>query len=373
MSISKVLSSPTLSDNEVILEIERIASSGADLRAISDQIVIPSLEINAETPALTLKLALLKIELNCFARSKWIESLFSQISKAVLPRGLSAFTSSDTAVLYIKIKYEDLYSDYQFLAVKDADSIAADLAAGGSENISSQASHPKFMDLINKKLTLLNNIPERTYSTKGSICLLVASIYRKVIDLLLLTGNDFLKRNLLHHLNEKLRITGNSNSLAAGSPNSSALIENFNGIFTPLSCSFFKTTIEGRLVAFNQFHQFVTSYDSGLYVRQIASLFLSALLENHYENNVYNLSKYYDNISLHKIGNLLQPSSGHSDFNFEELISKMISNDKLPPGTTLDQLEQTLHFPVQESYHRMQDICDIIEEVTNLIEICEVR
>lgn len=372
MSISQILNSPTLLDNEKILGIEKTASNGADRRAISDQIVIPTAEINSETPALTLKLALLKIELNCFARSKWIESLFLQILKTVLPRGLSAFTSSNTTVLYIKIKYEDLYSDYQFLAVEDADSIAADPPAGGSEEISGKASHPKFMDLINKKLTLLNNIPEDAYSTKGSISSLAASIYRKVIDLLLLTGNDFLKRNLLHHLNEKLRITANFNSLAAGSPNSNALIENFNSIFTPLSSSFFKKTIEGRLVAFNQFHQFVTSYDSGLYVRQISGLFYNTLMENHYENNIYNLSKYYDNISLHKIEILLQPSD-HTNFNFEELISKMILNDKLPPGTTIDQLDQTLHFPVQESYHRMQDICDIIEEITTLIEISEVR
>lgn len=349
-SVQAILSSPMLD----IEKIDSIRQLGRNLpQSISDQIPLPQ-NSAASLNSFTIKLLLTKIELINHKKSIELDTLYGLIQKHIPSGGIPAFIK-DLSLLYTKIQYEDLLSDYQLLTKPD---------------------FPKLMDLVNKKLILVNNVPDLVYGSgsEGSeeLLRLVVSIYMKIIDYLLLTGNDFLKLKLLHQLNEKLKITS-----LAGVKESTAMEDGVEGDklsfklnleLPEVTRSLFLKTIKRKLVPLDLFTQFVQC-NFNPYIRNFSQGYF---IENHLENNVYVLSKYYDIVSFKKIEMLLLPVPPSCTINsMEEIISNMISSDRLPIGTKIDQFDQTLYFPLESTYDKTRDICEIIDEISNLIEIID--
>ncbi|KAL7665562.1 PCI domain-containing protein [[Candida] zeylanoides] len=330
MSVQQTLDSG-LSDREKMAQIRVLAT--AEPEGVRDQIIV-----DPSTP-LGLWLGLLKIELHDnTVRSNALDTVYTQVQRGI-PRGLSGFTNDPTMV-YNKVKFEDLSSDYHF-------HLSSHSGATPSES-------KKLMDLVNKKLLLVSNVPESVYSTSDECVNLVVSIYLKVLHYLLLAGCEYLKKNLLNHLDKTLSITG-----ASAHP----VATRFNAALSSSTRDYFVATVAHKLIAWTQFERFFISQP--LLPRAVA-------VQNHLENNIYSLSRYYDNIMLTKVEELTSVRSAATfaarPIVIENLIASMISFNKMPPGTQLDQLDSVVYFGAPEPKDSVTDLCELVEVISEMID-----
>lgn len=331
MSLQQTLDS-ALSDRDKMAQIRALAT--AEPANVRDQIIV-----DPSTP-LGLWLALLKIELHDnTVRSKALDAVYAQVQRGV-PRGLSGFTNDPTLV-YTRVKFEDLSSDYHFHSLLH-------LGTTPSES-------KKLMDLVNKKLLLVSNVPESVYLTSEECVNLVVSIYFKVLHYLLLAGCEYPKKNLLNHLDKTLNITGD--------PSPHPVATRFNAALPSSTRDYFVATVTHKLIAWTQFEQLFS--EQPLLPRAVA-------VHNYLENNIYSLGRYYDNILLLKVEELtgvrLAAIFVASPIVIEDLIASMISFNKMPPGTQLDQLDLVVYFGAPEPKDPVADLCELVEEIAEMIE-----
>ncbi|CAK7893056.1 hypothetical protein CAAN1_08S03136 [[Candida] anglica] len=331
-TVNSIISSAT-SDVDKIRAIKDLVSNDHQLiRTIPDDF-----NTNERSKSFSMLLILLKIELLLIS-DEFDPSIIATYLKQVqslLPKN-STNTTSNSDLTYLKLKYDDLYTDFQLLYP------------------------PKYMDLVNKKLILLNNMhnnQQNILEWTPELLQLVVDIYHKTTECLLLTGNEFLKNNILQHLQKIL----NEND---------PISHEFNKSISPTTSFFFDRNIRKQCVSWQQFEEFLRHAHTP-WIRKLAlkQPLPHTLLCNQLENNISLLSKYYLNISLSKIKSLFEvPDS----IDIEDLVATMVIKDKLPPHSQIDQIKSVLYFGGDtevynpENQH-VKDICLLVDEIVTLI------
>ncbi|CUM47132.1 unnamed protein product [Debaryomyces fabryi] len=304
--------------------------------------IIDNLPLDSDNEELSALMILLKIEFILEFREIGIyeiESLNKMIQlSGAFPKGPFNVQNNPTRQ-YIRVKYNDLYNDFQYL-------------------FNPTITIFRFMELVNKKLTTLSNIPD---TEDDNVIDLAVDLYLKVVDYCLLAGSDFRKKNILKFLDETLSISQVTkvDSTIANKFNKK-VEESVRGLFTLLN--------EEKFILFKQYEAFLANSKAPI-VKRIAKTNSSLLISNFLENNISLLPKYYMNIHLDKITQLfIIPTN----LDIEALVSQMIISGKLPPGTCIDQMEQTLIFgEFQPDYSifdsHVQEVSEMVDQIANLI------
>ena len=304
--------------------------------------LVDNLPLDSEDDELAALMILLKIEFILEFRELDIYEVDS-LNKMVLlssafPKGPFNVQNNPTRQ-YIRVKYNDLYNDFQYL-------------------FNPTVTIFRFMELVNKKLTTLSNIPD---TEDDNVIDLAVDLYLKVVDYCLLAGSDFRKKNILKFLDETLGISqATSVDSTIANRFNKKVDDSIRGIFTLLN--------EEKFILFTQYETFWTNSKAPI-VKKIAKTNSSLLVSNFLENNISLLPKYYMNIHLDKITQLFIIPT---DLDIEGLVSQMIINGKLPPGTCIDQMEQTIIFgEFQPEYKNfdthVQEVSEMVDEIANLI------
>lgn len=333
--INGLLGNPNISNLDKYLELRQVALLGKGPNT--------SRLINFDTQdeELNALLVLLEIELILEAgdmQGYELEVLFKMVQQSTaFPKGLMNF-ENDVTKVYLRVKYNDLYNDYQYLF------------SGSVETY-------KFMELVNKKLTTLSNIPD---SDDDNLTNLVAELNVKVIEYCLLAGADFRKKNILKFIDGSLGI---SEPLPA-SDVSVRVNEKLNGTAREV----FKLISNERFVLYVQYEMFVNQADLPI-LKRIAITNLLLLVCNFLENNIALLPKYYTNIHLNKIVRLFMIPM---ELDVESIVAQMIVDGKLPLGTCIDQMNETIIFGDYPSDYdsfdtHIKGVCDMVENISSMI------
>lgn len=304
--------------------------------------LIDDLPLDNEDEELSTLMILLKIEFILEFREIGvyeIETLCKMIQlSGAFPKGPFNVQNNPTRQ-YIRVKYNDLYNDFQYL-------------------FNPTVTIFRFMELVNKKLTTLSSIPD---TEDDNVIDLAVELYLKVVDYCLLAGSDFRKKNILKFLDETLGISKATkvDSTIAIKFNKK-VEESVRGLFTILN--------EEKFILFKQYETFLTNSKAPI-VKRIANTNSSLLISNFLENNISLLPKYYMNIHLDKITQLFVIPT---NLDIEALVSQMIINGKLPPGTCIDQMEQTVMFgEFQPDYNKfdshVQEVSEMVDQIAALI------
>lgn len=204
---------------------------------------------------------------------------------------------SNDAVLneFIKLKYQDIHSDYLLL------------------NLINQN---KIIELINKKLTLVNSAPDN----------MKIELIEKIIELLVILKYDFRKAEILKFIHK--------------------LKQSFNIHFQD---ELFLKLLNKDFIHINEFESFLAAVKT----KWILKLPKSKLIENLIQTNLSVLPLSYKSIKLQNINRLFGVEVD------ESIISKMISDDNL--NGKINQLNQCLVF---DDFQLENNIFDIIEELS---------
>lgn len=250
---------------------------------------------------------------------KWIQNNKLHITKL-------SNTSDNLALLYLKIKYNDVLTDYQYLFAPTVDEY-------------------KFIDFINKKLMIINSLPDEV-----EIQELVNEIKIKIIIAALLCGNDFRKRNIFNYIIES----------------------NFD-IEKASIKNYFALSLSNKFIPFKLFEEFLHDVkDACVIFNRLSNK--SFLINNYLENNISLLPNYYDSIYLSRINGLFH-NIGLNEL--EDLIQQMITNNKLPPQTRIDQINGILLFNndlnnSNKSFgmlnNHIKDVGDIINNISTSLD-----
>lgn len=219
---------------------------------------------------------------------------------------------------FIKIKLPDLQSDYQYL-IKDLN-------------------YENFIDLINKKLLIINGIPKNESEFEDFI----KRINLKILQLYLINCYDFRNGNILNYLNDNLKI------------------DNYNHeIFEIIN----QTIINNPFVFKNSFEQIINYDFNNGYFKLIKNYMnIDNLYLNIIENNIIKLSNYFTLIKINTIYDILQIDENSIDL--EAFIFQMIIKNKFNNEVKINQLEQTIDFNNKFEYS-MEDHIKYIGKVIN--------
>lgn len=250
---------------------------------------------------LQLLLKLIKVELLMnYGIGEGVDQLFNEIN-------INSYKINDfdnKSVVLIKLKYNDLWTDYQYL-------------------IRSLTKNYKFIDLINKKLVLVNNIDDENLKNE---------LFLKITQYLIISNYDFRKVNLFQYVK--------SLELPLDTITAELLDLNLNQKFIKLS----------------HFKQFLDNCH-GI----IKYLDYNKLIEFHIENNISILPNYYKSISMTKLETMFTLK-----LNYERIISEMIINDNLPFGTKINQTNQMVIFPMNNT-NNLRKILTSVDTLSNVL------
>lgn len=244
-----------------------------------------------------------------------VEADFKLVSS---PHLLLKSTNEDE--LYLRIVYHDILSDYQYL-------------------MSSDTTEFKFIDVINKKLVLVNTFPSiRT----EKIDWFWREIHLKMLICALLNGTDFRKKNILNHLSEI--------SLEIKKP-----------IQTYLDL-----TLANKFIPYDVYEQFLYEIKAYPLFSKLIRLDNNQLRNNFLENNIAQLPMYYSSILLSRINSFIYDIGNE----IEPLIHHMIINNKLPSQTTIDQIRGVVVFGQESPSHdkvnsHIKDVAELINDISN--------
>lgn len=203
---------------------------------------------------------------------------------------------------YLRLLYYDLFTDYHSL-------------------FDSTVSFPPLLDLVNKKLTVITNVPDSISINQQLYRAVVDPLLVKMAQFVVLADGDFRKPAIIARLMELKppvdEITGKCLELLAGRK------------FLPL-----------------QTWQHALSTFGNPITKRLIKTHRENLHSNHIESNILCLPQYYDVVSISKLPHLF-----HQDLqNVEPLVNSMIVAGKLPDGTRIDQLRNMLEFrPAQDA------------------------
>lgn len=239
-----------------------------------------------------------------------IEALLADLNKSDLIKN-SLLTTDNYIQMYVKVRFNDLYGDYQFLVKGEGD---------------------KILELINKKTLLLNTIPSSYEKLRNML-------NHKLLQLIIISRYDFRKANLASFVHEN---------------------SNYDNI-DPLSKELFTMVLSQKIIPLLKYDQFLQQIDRKSAIRKISNL---TLHNNLLENNIYNLSNYYKSIRISRIYKILEWESNEA---IEQTIFKMILSDRLPPNTKIDQEKDLLIFgnTLNEDYNPLNTHIKEISELLN--------
>ncbi|KAK6462843.1 hypothetical protein DFJ63DRAFT_336145 [Scheffersomyces coipomensis] len=316
-SIESILSSDT-HDQVKINELQ----SSVDYSSIDEEI------INSSTINDSFKIIILLFKLEYIINNqdisnslKQIESIFTIIQsitglKRIVNSGYN--TNNNHIELYIKIKYNDLLTDYQFLI--------------------DHPNYAKFIELINKKVLIINNIPKVVYPK------LIELIQFKIVQLYLISDYDNRKPSILSYLNDQL-----------GGSNDQNIVDVLDFLQSDRIISIETYQKIVSIDCKNNYHNLITNY-----------LDSSMILRNLIENNIILLPNYYNSIKLAKVYKILNIDTS---INIEDIIFNMIQLKKFSAGVKIDQINELVMFNTIN--HQDQILNNHIQEVGTLVNnIC---
>lgn len=277
---------------------------------------------------------LLKIEsiMTNYPKEPLIKTLMEQDS-AINATGITFLSPSTTTTdeeqyinTFIKAKLNDLQSDYQYLF--------------------KELQYDNFIDLINKKMLILNNLNNNGINISS----LKDKLNLKILQLYLISNYDFRNDNILNHLINEIHQQQQQQENKYINE-----IEILRQVQSQpfVSYELFKTIID---------HDFNNGYYQ--IINQLMKF--DKLYHNIIENNIIKLTNYFTNIEIKTIYQLFElsppPTSKTTSttnnlptIDIESMIFDMIIKNKFRNVTTIDQLNQTVSFNNDDNKNNNED------------------
>ncbi|CAX44338.1 conserved hypothetical protein [Candida dubliniensis CD36] len=223
--------------------------------------------------------------------------------------------------IFIKTKLNDLQSDYQYLF--------------------KELKYDNFIDLINKKMLILNNLNNSNNNNNNNFRDLKDKLNLKILQLYLLSNYDFRNDNILNHLINEIHVQQQQQQQQQHSTNT---------IINNPSIEILKQVQSQPFVSFELFNIIINhNFNNGYYniINQLMKF--DKLYHNIIENNIIKLTNYFINLKIKTIYQLFELSSksiidNYPIIDIESIIFDMIIKNKFKNITTIDQLNQTINF-----------------------------
>lgn len=288
--------------------------------------------INIESFKLIVNLLKIESIMTNYPKEPLIKTLMEQDS-AINATGITFLSPSTTTTdeeqyinTFIKAKLNDLQSDYQYLF--------------------KELQYDNFIDLINKKMLILNNLNNNGINISS----LKDKLNLKILQLYLISNYDFRNDNILNHLINEIHQQQQQQENKYINE-----IEILRQVQSQpfVSYELFKTIID---------HDFNNSYYQ--IINQLMKF--DKLYRNIIENNIIKLTNYFTNIeikTIHQLFELSPPPTSKTTsttnnlptIDIESMIFDMIIKNKFRNVTTIDQLNQTVSFNNDDNKNNNED------------------
>lgn len=288
--------------------------------------------INIESFKLIVNLLKIESIMTNYPKEPLIKTLMEQDS-AINATGITFLSPSTTTTdeeqyinTFIKTKLNDLQSDYQYLF--------------------KELQYDNFIDLINKKMLILNNLNNNGINISS----LKDKLNLKILQLYLISNYDFRNDNILNHLINEIHQQQQQQENKYINE-----IEILRQVQSQpfVSYELFKTIID---------HDFNNGYYQ--IINQLMKF--DKLYRNIIENNIIKLTNYFTNIEIKTIYQLFElsppPTSKTTSttnnlptIDIESMIFDMIIKNKFRNVTTIDQLNQTVSFNNDDNKNNNED------------------
>lgn len=288
--------------------------------------------INIESFKLIVNLLKIESIMTNYPKEPLIKTLIEQDS-AINATGITFLSPSTTTTdeeqyinTFIKAKLNDLQSDYQYLF--------------------KELQYDNFIDLINKKMLILNNLNNNGINISS----LKDKLNLKILQLYLISNYDFRNDNILNHLINEIHQQQQQQENKYINE-----IEILRQVQSQpfVSYELFKTIID---------HDFNNGYYQ--IINQLMKF--DKLYRNIIENNIIKLTNYFTNIEIKTIYQLFElsppPTSKTTSttnnlptIDIESMIFDMIIKNKFRNVTTIDQLNQTVSFNNDDNKNNNED------------------
>lgn len=288
--------------------------------------------INIESFKLIVNLLKIESIMTNYPKEPLIKTLMEQDS-AINATGITFLSPSTTTTdeeqyinTFIKAKLNDLQSDYQYLF--------------------KELQYDNFIDLINKKMLILNNLNNNGINISS----LKDKLNLKILQLYLISNYDFRNDNILNHLiNEIHQQQQQQENKYINEIDILRQVQSQPFV----SYELFKTIID---------HDFNNGYYQ--IINQLMKF--DKLYHNIIENNIIKLTNYFTNIEIKTIYQLFElsppPTSKTTSttnnlptIDIESMIFDMIIKNKFRNVTTIDQLNQTVSFNNDDNKNNNED------------------
>lgn len=288
--------------------------------------------INIESFKLIVNLLKIESIMTNYPKEPLIKILMEQDS-AINATGITFLSPSITTTdeeqyinTFIKAKLNDLQSDYQYLF--------------------KELQYDNFIDLINKKMLILNNLNNNGINISS----LKDKLNLKILQLYLISNYDFRNDNILNHLINEIHQQQQQQENKYINE-----IEILRQVQSQpfVSYELFKTIID---------HDFNNGYYQ--IINQLMKF--DKLYHNIIENNIIKLTNYFTNIeikTIHQLFELSPPPTSKTTsttnnlptIDIESMIFDMIIKNKFRNVTTIDQLNQTVSFNNDDNKNNNED------------------
>lgn len=288
--------------------------------------------INIESFKLIVNLLKIESIMTNYPKEPLIKTLMEQDS-AINATGITFLSPSTTTTdeeqyinTFIKAKLNDLQSDYQYLF--------------------KELQYDNFIDLINKKMLILNNLNNNGINISS----LKDKLNLKILQLHLISNYDFRNDNILNHLiNEIHQQQQQQENKYINEIDILRQVQSQPFV----SYELFKTIID---------HDFNNGYYQ--IINQLMKF--DKLYRNIIENNIIKLTNYFTNIEIKTIYQLFELSPSPTSkttsttnnlptIDIESMIFDMIIKNKFRNVTTIDQLNQTVSFNNDDNKNNNED------------------
>ncbi|KGU19825.1 hypothetical protein MEY_00073 [Candida albicans 19F] len=288
--------------------------------------------INIESFKLIVNLLKIESIMTNYPKEPLIKTLIEQDS-AINATGITFLSPSTTTTdeeqyinTFIKAKLNDLQSDYQYLF--------------------KELQYDNFIDLINKKMLILNNLNNNGINISS----LKDKLNLKILQLYLISNYDFRNDNILNHLiNEIHQQQQQQENKYINEIDILRQVQSQPFV----SYELFKTIID---------HDFNNGYYQ--IINQLMKF--DKLYRNIIENNIIKLTNYFTNIeikTIHQLFELSPPPTSKTTsttnnlptIDIESMIFDMIIKNKFRNVTTIDQLNQTVSFNNDDNKNNNED------------------
>ncbi|RLP61396.1 hypothetical protein L150_00073 [Candida albicans Ca529L] len=288
--------------------------------------------INIESFKLIVNLLKIESIMTNYPKEPLIKTLMEQDS-AINATGITFLSPSTTTTdeeqyinTFIKAKLNDLQSDYQYLF--------------------KELQYDNFIDLINKKMLILNNLNNNGINISS----LKDKLNLKILQLYLISNYDFRNDNILNHLINEIHQQQQQQENKY--INEIEILRQVQ-LQPFVSYELFKTIID---------HDFNNGYYQ--IINQLMKF--DKLYHNIIENNIIKLTNYFTNIEIKTIYQLFElsppPTSKTTSttnnlptIDIESMIFDMIIKNKFRNVTTIDQLNQTVSFNNDDNKNNNED------------------